>query len=82
MFEVQTAPSLATGRALLPGLQTATLSVSSHRFSSACVCGGEKGGEELQLCGISCVRVCAQACLSLCNPMDCSPPGSSVRGIL
>ena len=23
----------------------------------------------------------SQSCLSLCNPMDCSPPGSSVRGI-
>ena len=23
-----------------------------------------------------------QSCLSLCNPMDCSPPGSSVHGIL
>ena len=22
----------------------------------------------------------AQLCLTLCNPMDCSPPGSSVRG--
>ena len=22
--------------------------------------------------------VCAQPCLTLCNPMDCSPPGSSV----
>ena len=21
-------------------------------------------------------------CLTLCDPMDCSPPGSSVRGIL
>ena len=27
-----------------------------------------------------CVR--AQLCLTLCNPMDCSPPGSSVRGTL
>ena len=26
--------------------------------------------------------VCAQSCLTLCNPMDCSPPGSSVHGIL
>ena len=27
--------------------------------------------------------VCAlQLCLTLCSPMDCSPPGSSVRGIL
>ena len=24
----------------------------------------------------------AQSCLSLCDPMDCSPPGSSVHGIL
>ena len=24
----------------------------------------------------------AQSCLTLCNPTDCSPPGSSVRGIL
>ena len=24
----------------------------------------------------------AQSCLTLCHPMDCSPPGSSVHGIL
>ena len=24
----------------------------------------------------------AQACLTLCDPVDCSPPGSSVRGFL
>ena len=24
----------------------------------------------------------AQACLTLCDPVDCSPPGSSVHGIL
>ena len=24
----------------------------------------------------------AQSCLTLCDPMDCSPPGSSVFGIL
>ena len=27
-------------------------------------------------------RVCAQSCLTLCNTMDCSPPGSSVHEIL
>ena len=30
-------------------------------------------------------RMCAkllQSCLTLCDPMDCSPPGSSVHGIL
>ena len=25
--------------------------------------------------------VCARSCPTLCNPMDCSPPGSSVHGI-
>jgi len=30
------------------------------------------------------VNVClvTQSCLTLCHPMDCSPPGSSVHGIL
>ena len=26
-------------------------------------------------------REVAQSCLTLCNPMDCSPPGSSIHGI-
>ena len=26
--------------------------------------------------------LCAQSCPALCNPLDCSPPGSSVPGIL
>ena len=34
----------------------------------------------------SCLHRCcclvAQLCLTVCNPMDCSPPGSSVHGIL
>ena len=29
----------------------------------------------------NCVCVRAQLCSTLCDPMDCSPPGSSVRGI-
>ena len=29
-----------------------------------------------------CEVLVAQACPTLCNPMDCSPPGSSVHGIL
>ena len=38
-----------------------------------------------QLCIILCVLCCAiltQSCLTLCEPMDCSLPGSSVHGIL
>ena len=26
--------------------------------------------------------IVSQSCLTLCDPMDCSPPGSSVHGIL
>ena len=36
-------------------------------------------------CSLRCVCVRAellQSCLTLCDPMDCSPPGSCVRGIL
>ena len=29
-----------------------------------------------------CVCVCPQSCLSLCDPTDCSLPGSSVHGVL
>ena len=29
-----------------------------------------------------CVCVCVCLCPTLCKPMDCSPPGSSVHGIL
>ena len=34
---------------------------------------------------LHCVSVCVrvtQLCLTLCDPMDCSPPGTSARGIL
>ena len=37
------------------------------------------------VCVCVCVCVCvsaAQLCPTLCNPMDCSLPGSSVHGIL
>ena len=30
----------------------------------------------------ACACMCAWSCLTLCVPMDCSPPGSSVHGIL
>jgi len=36
--------------------------------------------------GLNCVKcvkaLVTQSCLTLCDPMDCSPPGSSVHGIL
>ena len=39
---------------------------------------------QLTDCNHQCVCAClvAQSCLTLWDPMDCNPPGSSVRGIL
>ena len=34
------------------------------------------------VCVCVCVHMHAQSCPTLCNPMDCSPPGASVHGIL
>ena len=58
------------------GLVTAS-SLNSHShlcFSRglSCVCA----------CVCVCARTCAQSCPTLCNPMACSPRGSSVHGIL
>ena len=36
----------------------------------------------VNLCKDSSECTVAQSCLALCNPMDCSPPGSSVHGII
>ena len=30
----------------------------------------------------ACILTIQQSCLTLCNPMDCSSPGSSTHGIL
>ena len=48
---------------------------------------GVGGRREVQGGGGGCVCVCVcvlvpQSCPTLCYPMDCSPPGSSVHGIL
>ena len=37
---------------------------------------------QFQKCGFrNCISVCAQSCLSLCDPIDSSLPGSSIHGI-
>ena len=35
----------------------------------------------LRVCVCVCVSLVAQSCLTLCDPMDCSLPGSSVHGM-
>ena len=39
----------------------------------------QQGNDRIRLGKVACVH--AQLCLTLCDPMDCSPPGSSVLGI-
>ena len=38
-------------------------------------------GNQSDCCNGACVCVRAESCLTLCDPMDCSPPGSFVDGI-
>ena len=42
------------------------------------------GISHVSVCVCVCVCVClvSQSCLTLCNPMDCRQPSSSVHGIL
>ena len=46
--------------------------VVCRRFRSSCTA---QSGEKVKV-------LVVQSCLVLCDPMDCSPPGSSVYGIL
>ena len=39
-------------------------------------------GEEYHVLYLICCCLVAQLCPTLCNPMDCSPPGSSIHSIL
>ena len=41
--------------------------------------------DRIRVCSVSCGRGCAkplQLCPTLCNPMDCGPPDSSVHEVL
>ena len=71
-----------------------TLGIAKSEFASDWSCGGsrykliswEKRGRRLhpEIC-LDCVCMCvivATSCLTLCNPVNCSPPGSSVHGIV
>ena len=56
-----------------------------HTHAHTHVCAHTHTHLFMHICSFVTVLVlclCAQSCLTLCNPMDYSPPGSSVRGIL
>ena len=58
------------------------LQVTGERPVEAARSPGQQG--QSQALKLVCVSACSvdQSCLTLCNPMDCSPLGSSVHGIL
>ena len=54
--------------------------------TSICVCAGVCVRVWVCVCGCACVHVhtptkSVRLCLTLCDPMDCSLPGSSVHGV-
>ena len=51
----------------------ATMEVHCKTLKMAMVGGGGYVSDKVKV-------LVAQSCLILCNPMDCSPPGSSVHG--
>ena len=53
--------------------------MTSQEGKGVCVC--EWGCVRVCVRGCLCVWVCAQLRLTLCDPMDYNPPGSSVHGI-
>ena len=55
-------------------LDVRTISASNHRASKKCFFYSGP----LQNC---CCCLVAKSCLIFCDPVDCSPPGSSVQGI-
>ena len=64
--------------------QNLNIYINSDTYIYACICVYMY----IYICVCVCVCVCESesvshpVCLVLCDPMDCSPPGSYVHGIL
>ena len=57
-------------------------SLFSHQL---CFCKGELDYFKVSVkynITVTIIPKVAQSCLTLCDPVDCSPPGSSIHGIL
>ena len=74
--------------ALTPDITTTTLSPAIENLCKHCCLPSIAWylHPQIQL-SIDCVTLCMhakslQSCLTLCDPLGCSPPGSSVQGIL
>ena len=75
--------TLLKGASPLPSLHIVTKDLldstgSSTQYPVVTYMGKESEKEQRFFCE----GLAIQSCLTLCDPMDCSPPGSSVHGIL
>ena len=52
------------------------------RTGSGSFISSQRSSLSLRMCMYVCCAKLLQSCPSLCDPMDCSPPGSTVHGIL
>ena len=76
--------SLSRCQGLPRALENVTsLCFSQLLFCFCCGCRSQWGAltTTLCVCVCECVRACTRSCLTLCDPMDWSPPGSSVHEI-
>ena len=61
--------------------ESAALNMPANLENSAVATGLEKVSFHSNAKEVSEVNEVAQSCLTLCDPMDCSLPGSSIHGI-
>ena len=88
--ELQSMGSQKVGHNLATKQQQVVAAVTTQRYTSKCfMCKNTLMFIQNFLNTCKCLSVTAcmhaksfQKCPTLCNPMDCSPPGSSVHGIL
>ena len=67
-------------------VQLSHLYVTPGKPYTFCICSEDFSVEvcmsKLMWTTVGYIELAAQLCLTLCDPMDCSPPGSSVHGII
>ena len=62
---------------------TGALRITQGKVSQVVKLGAREPKKDVCVCVCVCVCVFStQSCPTLCDPMDCNPPGSSVHGIL
>ena len=67
---------------IVPGVAKSGTQLSDFQLTLGPWPWGFFPSTEISKCSVSTLQLYAQSCLTLCNPFDSSPPGSSIHGIL